>query len=36
MDGLEELSREISLEDLEENIERMLQGKSKGRTVVKI
>lgn len=36
LDGLEELSREISLEDLEENIQLMLRGKSRGRAVVKI
>ena len=36
LDGLEGLSREISLDNLEENIQLMLQGKSKGRTVVKI
>ncbi|MCP4757759.1 MAG: YhdH/YhfP family quinone oxidoreductase [Proteobacteria bacterium] len=36
LDGLAELSNEISLEDLEERMQLMLQGKSKGRTVVNI
>jgi hypothetical protein len=31
---LAELSSEISLDDLDENIELILQGKKKGRTVV--
>jgi len=33
---LSELSSEISLDDLDENITLMLQGKKKGRTVVNL
>lgn len=36
LDGLEELSSEIALEGLEDRIQLMLQGKNKGRTVVRI
>lgn len=36
LDGLEALSTEITMDDLDERIDRMLQGKNKGRTVVRI
>jgi len=36
LDGLMGISNEIGLEDLEERMQLMLQGKSKGRTVVKV
>jgi len=36
LDHLAELSSEISLDDLDENIELILQGKKKGRTVVNL
>jgi acrylyl-CoA reductase (NADPH) len=36
LEGLADLSTEITMEDLEERIQLMLQGKNKGRTVVRI
>ena len=36
LDRLEQIAREISLNDLDENIDRILQGKQKGRVVVNL